>query len=104
MSKRAGFGNETPGTLETPCQTFQHDALTRSAPLKLRRNGSFEALLRFSEAPKERRRPAFFPKTTYFLKHHVAIEPMREMLRRYHPRELAFADLRKIPESPGGLA
>jgi len=33
----------------------------------------------------------------------VAIEPMREMLRRYHPRELAYASLGKIPESPGTI-
>ena len=35
---------------------------------------------------------------------HVAIEPMREMLRRYHPRELAYASLRKVPESPEDLS
>lgn len=28
---------------------------------------------------------------------------MRQMLRRYHPRELAYASLRKIPESPDEL-
>ncbi len=34
---------------------------------------------------------------------HVSIEPLRQMLRRYHPRELAYASLGKIPESPKDL-
>jgi len=34
---------------------------------------------------------------------HVAIEPLRQIFREYHPRERAFAALAKIPSFPEGL-
>jgi len=33
----------------------------------------------------------------------VAIEPLRQMFRQYHPREKQFAHLAKIPGSPEDL-